>query len=98
MKRGEVTLTDTERAALDALLGDRQTGVRRDDLVAGIAESIRIRQENTHNGAALINALHRDSGSWRTCEYLTRVKRGALQRWGKKVVDANGDTDTDDAG
>ena len=98
MKRGEVTLTDTERAALDALLGDRQTGIRRDDLVAAIAESIRIRQENTHNGAAVINALHRESGSWRICEWATGVKRGALQRWGKKVVDPDGDAANGDAG
>jgi len=85
-KRGRATLTEAEQAALDALLGDRQTGVLRHDLVEAIAESLRIRRENTHNGGAMFRALHRDSGSWRTVSYLTGVNRMTASRYGDKVI------------
>ena len=85
-KRGRTKLTEAEQAAMDALLGDRQTGVLRVDLVAAIAESLRIRRENTRNGDAMFKALHRDSGSWRTVSYLTGVNRMTASRYGDRVI------------
>jgi hypothetical protein len=82
MGRDPVQLTAAERAALDALVpSDQQTGDARADLLAAIAETWRRREENTRLGAAVIAALHRDAGSWRTVEYLTGIPRMTARRW-----------------
>jgi hypothetical protein len=86
MGRGATELSDEERAALDQLLGDRQTGILRQDLLAAIEEIKRIRRENSRRGALVLNALHRDSGSWGTVGYLTGLSRQTAQRWGNKVI------------
>jgi hypothetical protein len=86
VKRGATELTDDERAAITALLGDRATGRVRDDLVAAIEEIKAIRRENSRRGALVLNALRRDSGSWGTVGYLTGLSRQTAQRWGNKVI------------
>jgi hypothetical protein len=88
----EVTLSDDERAALDALLpGERQSGDLRSDLAAAIRESWRRREENTRLGAAVIAALYRDARSWRIVEYLTGVPRMTARRWATPPREADAD-------
>ena len=90
MKRSRANWTDDERAAIQAAIDETvpsgQTGVLRHDLVAGIAEVIRRRDENSRIGQILLNALHDDSGSWPTVSYLTGLDRMQAARWGKKVI------------
>jgi hypothetical protein len=87
-----VEMTDEERAALDALVPpDQQSGDPRADLVAAIRETWRRREENTRLGAAVIRALHRDAGSWRTVEYLTGVPRMTARRWATPPEEADAD-------
>lgn len=67
--------------SLDDLLGDKQTGNRRDDLVAAAKESLRRREHNTRVGAEVISAMISDGLSYREIETLTGIPRSTAQRW-----------------
>lgn len=93
------SLSPEERRALDALIPPaQQTGDLQADLIAASKESMRRREENTRNGAAVIAALHRTVGSWRVVEFATGIPRMTARRWAtppqQADADRPGDPDT----
>lgn len=98
MGRQEPELSDTERAALDALVPpDQQSGDLGDDLAAAAREAWRRRHENTENGAHVLAALYRRAGSWRTVSYVTKIPRMTAARWATPPEQADADRpDVDD--
>lgn len=75
-------LSSAEREALDRLVPrERQTGDLIADLTEAAQEAWRRRQENTHDGGAVIGALYRDTRSWRTLSYVTKIPVSTARRW-----------------
>ncbi len=76
-----VDLSEAERAALDALLGDTATGEQHADLVAACRETMRRREENSRLGGHVIAALYRSVNSWRIVEYATGIPASTARSW-----------------
>lgn len=82
--REPLTLSETERAALDELLSPEQrTGNLADDLTAAAREAWRRRQENTRLGGAVLGALQRDAGSWRAAAWAAGMSVRTARRWSR---------------
>jgi hypothetical protein len=82
--REPITLSETERAALDELLpSERQTGNIADDLTTAAREAWRRRQENTRLGGAVLGALQRDAGSWRAAAWAAGMSVRTARRWSR---------------
>lgn len=85
----EATLTDDEQRALNELCpADRRTGDLRQDLIAAVKEAMRRREQNTLDGGAVLQALHREVGTWRTIGKLTGLSFSTANRWGKPFREA----------
>ncbi|MEV4239667.1 hypothetical protein AB0J47_31310 [Nocardia sp. NPDC049737] len=81
------TLTPDENAALDELLPpDRRTGDMDADLAAAIRVALARREDNARLCSAVIVALHRRTGSWRTLERLTGIPQRTARRWVGKAL------------
>lgn len=77
-----MSLSRAEREALDRLVPrERQTGDLIADLTAAAQEAWRRRQQNTEDGGAVIAALYRDTRSWRTLSYVTKIPVTTARRW-----------------
>jgi hypothetical protein len=89
----DVTLSGAERQALDALLPtDQQTGNLRDDLIAAARVAWARRQENTRLGGAVLDALHRETNSWRDVQALTAIPHSTARRWATPPEQADGES------
>jgi len=67
---------------LDDLLGDRQTGDRKTDLIAGMVEFVRRQREIMLSGAAIVKVMKSEMGmTYREIEEKTGVPRATAQRW-----------------
>ena len=89
-----VELSEDERAALDALLGDAATGDQHADLVAACRETMRRRADNSRLGGHVIAALYRSVNSWRIVEYATGIPASTARTWATPPEQA---PSTDDA-
>lgn len=82
MEPSDPGLSAAEQAALDRLVPyDQQTGELTADLVAAAQEALRRREQNTHDGGAVIAALYREVRSWRRLAEETGIKVTTARRW-----------------
>jgi hypothetical protein len=91
-----VSLSSAEREALDRLVPrERQTGDLIADLTAAAQEAWRRREQNTQDGGAVLAALYRDTRSWRTLAYITKIPATTARRWSIPPGEADAETPVD---
>lgn len=75
-------LSSAGREVVNRLLKPRErTGDASRDVIAAFEKVKQIREQNTHDGAVLIDELHRDTKSLKTTAYLLKTTVGKIRWW-----------------